>query len=111
MKRYCKILDLKPDAKLIAEYKVYHQNVWAEIKDSIIRSGITNMEIYLSNNRLVMLMETGDNFNPELKAQSDANNPRVQEWEELMWKYQQKIPWADENEKWVDTELIFKLLG
>jgi L-rhamnose mutarotase len=67
------------------------------------------MEIYLSHNRLIMLMETEDNFNPEHKAEADAHNLKVQEWENLMWKYQQKIPWANENEKWVDAELVFKL--
>lgn len=109
MKRYCKILDLIPDEKLIAEYKAYHQNVWQEIKDSILNFGIVNMEIYCNHNRLVMIMETADDFDATAKAAADANNPKVQEWEALMWKYQQKIPWANQNEKWLDADLIFKL--
>ncbi|MDH5400111.1 MAG: L-rhamnose mutarotase, partial [Cyclobacteriaceae bacterium] len=40
MKRYCLALDLKEDPDLINEYKVYHENVWPEIKESITDSGI-----------------------------------------------------------------------
>ena len=39
----------------------------------------------------------------------DANNLKVQEWEKLMWNFQQKIPWAKDDEKWVKLEKIFKL--
>jgi len=34
-RRYCLTLDLKDDAKLIAEYKRYHENIWPEITKSI----------------------------------------------------------------------------
>jgi L-rhamnose mutarotase len=33
----------------------------------------------------------------------------VQEWEELMWKYQQAIPGAKPGEKWVLMNKIFEL--
>ena len=39
----------------------------------------------------------------------DANNRGVQEWEELMWKYQQAIPGAKPGEKWVLMEKIFDM--
>lgn len=35
--------------------------------------------------------------------------PKVQEWEELMWKYQQQLPGSKPSEKWLSMDLIFKL--
>lgn len=109
-KKYCLALDLKDDPALIAEYERYHQEVWPEIKKSIQDAGITNMEIYRTGNRLFMIMQVSDDFDFEEKAQMDAANPKVQDWEELMWKFQQPLPWAKEGEKWVLMDRIFKLL-
>ncbi|MEQ8812616.1 MAG: L-rhamnose mutarotase, partial [Imperialibacter sp.] len=39
----------------------------------------------------------------------DANNPKVQEWEKLMWKYQQALPAAKPGEKWLLMDKIFSL--
>jgi L-rhamnose mutarotase len=39
----------------------------------------------------------------------DNDNPKVQEWENLMWNYQQALPKADKNEKWILLECIFRL--
>src|ERR1700749_4175995 len=101
MKRYCLALDLKDDPKLIAEYEGYHREVWPEIKESITSSGITNMEIYRHDKRLFMIMETTDNFTFERKSAMDASNAKVQEWEKLMWKFQQPLPNSKPSEKWV----------
>ena len=109
MKRYCLALDLKDDLALIAEYEEYHRNVWPEIKESITGSGITNMEIYRFDNHLFMIMETDENFNFEHKAMMDATNPKVQEWETLMWKFQQPLKNAKPGEKWVLMEEIFAI--
>ncbi len=108
MKRYCLALDLQDDQQLITEYEYWHQDGWRpEIKKSILDSGITNMEIYRLGNRLFMIMETDDAFNFERKAEMDAANPHVQDWEELMWKYQKALPWAKPGEKWIIMDKIF----
>ena len=109
MKRYCLALDLKDDPKLIAEYENHHRNVWPEIQKSIRDSGIQKMEIYRTGNRLFMIMETGDSFSFEQKAKSDGANPTVQEWERLMWNYQQALPQARPGEKWIIMNKIFEL--
>ena len=46
---------------------------------------------------------------PAAKALSDALNPKVQEWEQLMWRVQQPLPWAAAGQKWVPMERIFDL--
>lgn len=109
MKRYCLTLDLKNDSALIAEYEAYHREVWPEIKESIRSAGILAMEIYRFGNRLFMIMETVDNFSFEQKAAMDTANSRVQEWEELMWRFQQPLPGAKAGEKWMAMERIFAL--
>lgn len=111
MKRYTLALDLKDDAALIAEYEHWHreENGWPEIRKSILDAGIINMEIYRTHNRLFMIMETEDNFSFDRKAEMDAANPKVQEWERLMWKFQQPLSWAREGEKWIVMNRIFQL--
>ena len=107
--RLCFICDLINDKELIDAYIKRHTNVWPEIKESIKEAGIISMEIYHIENRLFMIMEVDDTFSLEAKAKMDTNNPKVQEWEALMWKYQQKLPWVTEGEKWVPLNNIFTL--
>lgn len=109
MKRYCLALDMKDDPALIAEYEEYHRAVWPEVLDSLRNAGILDMEIYRTGNRLVLVMETGDEFTLEKKAAMDAANPKVQEWEELMWKYQQPAPGAVPGQKWLEMKCVFRL--
>ena len=109
MKRFCLTLDLKNDLTLIEEYKVHHKAVWPEVLQSIKDAGINSMEIYLQANRLFKIMETKDSFSFYGKSVQDAANPKVQEWETLMWKYQQALPTAAPGEKWMLMERIFNL--
>lgn len=108
-RRYCLTLDLKDDPKLIAEYKRYHQKIWPEITKSIRDAGIEDMEIYLRGTRMFMIMDVGDQFSFERKADADRGNPKVQEWEALMWKFQQPLPAARPGEKWQLMQKVFKL--
>jgi L-rhamnose mutarotase len=110
-RRYCLTLDLKNDPKLIAEYRKYHEKIWPEISASIRGSGIEDMEIYLLGTRMFMIMEVNESFSFAKKAEADAANPKVQEWEQLMWKFQQALPDAKPGEKWVLMERVFKLEG
>jgi len=110
-RRYCLTLDLKDDPKLIAEYRRYHEKIWPEITRSIQDSGIEDMEIYLQGTRMFMVMEVSEHFSFERKAEADRKNPKVQEWEKLMWKFQQSLPQAKPGEKWLLMERIFKLEG
>ncbi len=108
-RRYCLTLDLRDDPGLIAEYQRYHKRIWPEITRSIRDSGILDMEIYLLGARLFMIMEVDDNFSFDAKARADLVNPKVREWEELMWKLQQPLPGSQPGEKWRLMQQIFKL--
>jgi L-rhamnose mutarotase len=108
-RRYCLTLDLKDDPQLIAEYRRYHEKIWPEITKSIRDSGIEDMEIYLLGTRMFMIMDVNEKFSFVVKAKADEQNPKVQQWEKLMWKFQQALPQAKPGEKWLIMEPIFKL--
>ncbi len=108
MKRYCLALDLRDDPQLIEEYEAYHKKVWPEVLESIRSAGIEHMEIYRTANRLFMIIEVNDQFSFEAKALADASNEKVQEWEKLMWKFQQPMVNAEPGEKWVLMKRIFE---
>lgn len=107
MKRYCLTVNLKNNPELIQAYEKHHKAVWPEVLQSISDAGITAMEIYRLDTRLVMLLEVNDDFSFEKKAAADAQNPVVQDWETLMWKYQEPLPLAKKGEKWVLMPPLF----
>ena len=109
IKRYCLTLDLKDDPKLIAEYKQHHQAVWPSVTKSIRDAGIVGMEIYLLGTRMFMIMEVNESFSMAAKAQADRENPKVQDWESLMGKFQSPLPQAKPGEKWLLMDKIFEL--
>lgn len=109
IRRFGLTLDLKDDPALIEEYKRYHEKIWPEITQSIKETGIEDMEIYLLGTRMFMVIEVNEKFSFEAKARSDQLNPRVQEWENLMWRFQKSLPQAKPGEKWLPMERIFKL--
>ena len=109
MKRYCLAVVLINEEALIAEYERLHTQVNPAIISSIVKTGITAMDIYRTGNRLFMIMETNDDFSFEVKNAMDAANPVVQEWEKQVWKYQLALPDAKPGEKWLVMKKIFQL--
>ena len=107
MKQFYLALDLKNEPEKIDAYKKYHQEVWPEILRSIGVCGITSMKIYSVENRLFMIIEAEDDFSFENKETLDQNNAKVQEWESLMWGFQQALPNSKAGEKWRIMEEIF----
>ncbi len=108
MKRHCLALDLKDDRELIKSYEEYHKNVWPEILQSIKESGIQEMQIYRVGNRMFMIIEADADFSFEKKVEIDAKYPENEKWEELMWNYQQALPFAKPGEKWMLMEKVFQ---
>jgi L-rhamnose mutarotase len=111
MPRLYYALDLKDDPALIAEYEHWHRPeiVWPEIVASFRGMGVRDLELFRAGNRLVLVMDVEEDYSAERKAASDAANPRVQEWEALMWRFQQALPFAQPGEKWVPMRQIFSL--
>jgi L-rhamnose mutarotase len=108
-RRFCFALDLKNDPALIADYRKHHEKIWPEITQGLKDSGIEDLEIYLLGSRMFMIMEVDGNFSFEKKAKADEQDPMVQAWEQLMWRFQQALPEAKPGDKWLRMERIFKL--
>ncbi|MDR3754190.1 MAG: L-rhamnose mutarotase [Terracidiphilus sp.] len=111
MNTYCFALDLNDDPQLIEEYKRWHQleNIWPEVLECIRAKGVLSQKIYLASNRLVLILETTDDFDLDAKAAADRASPQMRKWEELMWKFQKPLPHARPGEKWVRMEKIFEV--
>lgn len=109
MKRFCQILSLPEDEKLIEEYKKAHQNVWREIQNGIKEVGILDMQIYISGNQAFMIMDTKDNFDFIKDNQRLSMLPRQAEWEAYVAKFQGCDPNAASTAKWKLMTKIFEL--
>ena len=107
MRRYCLLLDLVDDPELIREYEAYHQKIWPDVVQCMTEAGVESMKIYRFGTRMAMVMEVNDEFSFERQAVINENNDTVQEWEELMWKYQKAIPGSKPGQKWVLADEIF----
>lgn len=110
-KRYCQMLDLKNNPELIAEYKKRHspEYYWKEIGEGIRAVGILNMEIYLLENHLFMIVETPMDFDWEVAFAKLSTLPRQEEWEQYMAVFQDADKDASSNEKWKLMEQIYSL--
>ena len=110
-KRYCKTLTLEDDARLIEEYKKVHAAgaVWPEITQGMIEVGILDMEIYITGNRLFMIMDTVPDFDHDKAMNELAAKPRQSEWEAYVSRFQSTSAEASADEKWQLIERIYKL--
>ncbi len=110
-KRYCKTMMLKQDPLLIEEYKKVHApgNAWPEITKGMKEVGIIDMEIYLYNNRLFMIMDTVPEFNHNKAMTQLAGRPRQAEWEAFVSRFQVSGEDASANDKWQLMERICEM--
>ncbi|MDX1617962.1 MAG: L-rhamnose mutarotase [Balneolaceae bacterium] len=110
-KRYCKTLTLKDDPKLIENYREAHApgNFWPEIGEGMKEVGILDMEIYITGNRLFMIMDTVIDFDHEEAMATLAGKPRQSEWEAFVSRFQETDEQASAGDKWKLMERIYKL--
>lgn len=77
---------LRNDPDFIEAYKRAHANgaAWPEITQGMKEVGIIDMEIYLLETKLFMIMDTVAGFNHEKAMAQLALKPRKSEWETYM---------------------------
>ncbi len=110
-KRYCKALKLENNLQLIEEYKKVHapEATWPEISQGMKEVGILDMEIYILNNQLFMIMDTVPDFDHPKAMAELAQKPRQSEWEAYVSKFQKTSAEATADEKWQTMERIYKM--
>lgn len=109
MKRYCQTLSLKNNPQLIEAYVREHAHVWPEVQAGIKEVGILDMQIYIHENQLFMIVDTIDEFDWERDMNRLATLPRQAEWEAYMDRFQDAGEGKKSNEKWQLMTRIFKL--
>jgi L-rhamnose mutarotase len=110
-KRYCLAFDLRKDPALIAQYKHVHtrEGIWPEIPKGIKAVGIKDMEIYLWDTRMFMVLETPLNWDYDTEMAKLGKLERQQEWGDFVWQFQQFLPYSKNGEKWMHMESVFHL--
>lgn len=111
VKRYCQTMDLRNDPELIARYRQAHdsEHAWKEILEGIRSVGILEMEIYIHDSRLVMIVETPLDFDWDSAMARLSTLPRQQEWEDYMALFQQCQAGESSDQKWKMMERMFYL--
>ena len=111
VKRYCQTLNLKDNPELVAEYRKRHAEgeVWPETLAAIREVGILEMEIYILDTKLFMIVETPLDFEWDSAMAKMATLPRQEEWEAYMAIFQQAEPGASSAEKWQLMDRMFYL--
>ncbi len=110
-KRYCQTLELKDNPELIREYIKRHDQIhhWPEIREEIRSIGILEMEIYLLETTLFMVVETPMDFEWEEAFRKLSEKPNQVKWEEYMSLFQQVEAGQSSTEKWRLMSRIFYL--
>lgn len=110
-KRYCQTMFLRDDAGLIEEYRRRHQpnNAWPEITRGMTEVGILQMEVYIHDNVVFMIVETAADFDWDTAFGRLATLERQQEWEDYMAQFQVAEPGAASAEKWHLMDKMFSL--
>lgn len=110
--RRCFAVDLHDDPDLIAAYRRWHEpgGPPAAVNAAIRADGVVTLEIWLTGDRMFMLMEqdTALATDPEEKRARDAANPDVAAWDRLMASFQKPLPFAP-DQTWVEMERIYAL--
>lgn len=97
--------NLVKDPELQQEYLNYHATQfqkWPEVSQGFCNANFQQLLVFKNGRRLMLVIgipkgESLDKLNPK----TTENNPRVNEWNKLMKKYQEGIPGTKPGEVWV----------
>jgi len=110
MNRHVLTADLRDDPAAIDAYKKHHRQVWPEVLDSLKRAGIEDMQIFVLERRLVMIVETRTGLELHRAFATHHETPgRVAEWEALMLSLLRPPPGSKPGEWWTQMQPVFHL--
>jgi L-rhamnose mutarotase len=101
-KRFVWTLLLEPS--LIDEYKRVHSigMAWPEITANMKTIGVKDMEIYIHNEQVMLIMDTIPDFDLKAIGPEWQKLPREEEWQKYVAKFQKTDPESSIQEKWQD---------
>ena len=100
---------LRDEKEAIDKYEYYHskEGVWPEVVHAAQSSGIREIKIYRSENRLVMIITLPENLSEELMNRKYAGSSnRMNAWDTLMKSFFWTSPTTDEKASWKSMKLI-----
>jgi len=111
LKRYVQFLEIKNVPEMISQYRYWHSegHHWQEIREGIKAVGILEMEIYMHNNQLVMIVDAPADLDWQEAMRRLTTLPRQVEWEAFVARFQGCRTDARSDEKWKPAERIFRL--
>jgi hypothetical protein len=103
--------NLVKDPKMQQEYLEHHATQfekWPEVSNGFCHANFQQLLVFKNGRRLMLIIsipkgESLDKLNPK----TTENNPRVDQWNTMMKKYQEGIPGTKKGEVWV----FFKPIG
>lgn len=102
--------NLVADEKLQHEYLAYHKTQfekWPELSKGFCKADFQQLVIFKNGRQLILIISIPKGASlDELNPKTMENNPRVDEWNKLMSKYQEGIEGTKKDEVWVFFEKI-----
>src|SRR5689334_20403032 len=107
-RRIIRVMDLNNRPDILQAYELAHQrgNTPAAVLRAQRRYGIADMEIYRAGDRLIMIMEVTDAYDPAALDAESARSPEINAWHTRMAELQ-KTPFAD-GVGWPEAHLVFR---
>ncbi len=102
--------NLVENEKYRQEYMEYHRTQfeeWPEIAQGFCNADFQQLLLYRNGRQLMLVISIpADKTLDELNSKTTENNPRVNDWNEIMGKYQEGIEGTKPDEKWVLLEKV-----
>lgn len=102
--------NLVEDEEMQHEYLDYHKTQfteWPEVAEGFCNASFQQLLVYKNGRQLMLVISIpADKTLDELNPKTTENNPRVDDWNLIMGKYQEGIDGTGPDEKWVFLEKI-----
>jgi hypothetical protein len=97
--------DMVKDPKLQQEYLNYHATQfkkWPEVANGFCNADFQQLLVFKNGRQLMLVISIPKGASlDKLNPKTGENNPRVDDWNKLMKKYQEGIPGTKPGEVWV----------
>jgi hypothetical protein len=102
--------NLVDDTVLQKEYMDYHATQfkeWPEVSNGFCNANFQQLLLFRNGRQLMLVISIPEGASlDELNPKTTENNPRVDEWNALMNKYQEGVEGTSEGEVWVEARPI-----
>ena len=106
MQRFGQVIAVKPEK--LEDYIYWHQNPWPEVNAMIQACHIQNYSIFHHNGLLFAYFEyDGDDFEADMDKMSQ--DPKTQQWWELVKPFQDPLPDRAVGAWWSDMKSVYHL--